>query len=135
MNATSATYYRMLFRSAALFNWVVGLILVFAYNPFFQFLDMPSVENPLFLHLFALLVLMFGLGYYWISLDPPRERSLILLGCIAKGLVFLTFVTYFCLGQLSWQFLALVTGDLFYSLAFAECLLRQNRLLELRTSP
>ncbi|GGO89448.1 hypothetical protein GCM10011348_47230 [Marinobacterium nitratireducens] len=102
----------MLFKSAALFNWAVGLILVFAYNPLFKLLDMPPVESPLFLHLFALLVLMFGLGYYWISLDPAGERSLILLGCIAKGLVFLTFVAYFYFGQLSWRFLALVTGDL-----------------------
>lgn len=118
-----------MFTSAALFNWVVGLILIFAYNPFFILLDMPSVDNALFLHLFALLVLMFGLGYYWISLDPLHERSLILLGCIAKGLVFITFVAYFYIGMVSWQLLTLVTGDLIYSLAFAECLVYQSRSL------
>ena len=73
---------------------------------------------------------MFGLGYYWISLDPLHEISLILLGCIAKGLVFITFVAYFYIDKVSWQLLTLVTGDLVYSFAFAECLIFQNRVLK-----
>lgn len=133
MNNKRNDYDRMLFKSAALFNWLVGFLFIFSQQSFFAILNMPPVENPLFLQLFALLVIMFGLGYYWISQDPVQERSLILLGCIAKALVFLTFTVYFYLGQVSSPLLVLATIDLIYSLTFAESLIRQQRLSKRRS--
>jgi apolipoprotein N-acyltransferase len=60
-----------LFLSAAIFNWAVGLALAFEARLLFDlFRVTPAPSEPLFLQLFSWLVVVFGIGYFWVYRNP-----------------------------------------------------------------
>lgn len=108
------------FVSAALYNWVIGTSMLLGWQWFLPLLDTTPPDNPVFLHLFAWLVMVFGLAYCWIGCcpDPAGERSLIMLGAIAKTSVFLVIAYYYLLGLVGWPLALLAVGDQLYACAF-----------------
>jgi hypothetical protein len=105
--------------SAAIFNWLVSLALVaFPYSLFQLFKVTPLPVEPLFLHLFAVLVFSFGIGYYWAARDFVLNAPIIRLGMIGKLAVFFTGIVNVLLANVSWQLLLLVSVDLLYAALF-----------------
>jgi hypothetical protein len=119
-----------LFFSAAIFNWLVALVFLFAYQPAFKLLGItPIPDNPIYLHLFAILVAMFGWAYYQAGTDFIANRNLIELGAIAKIAVFLLPFGYFLVGLISWQLPLLASVDLLYALLFIRALKAQKLII------
>lgn len=115
--------YQRLFISAALFNWAVAAIFFLAYKPFFNLIGLtPVPAHPIYLHLFACLVAVFGIAYFWISQDVAENRNLVTLGIIGKLSVFAMPLAYFLAGSISWQLPALASADLIYAMLFANAL-------------
>lgn len=118
--------HRYLFLSASVFNFAAAVTLLFAYKPVFSLIGLtPLPENPIYLHLFALLAASFGLAYYWVSKDFDRNRNLVQLGVITKIAVFAMPLAYFIAGSISWQLPVITSVDLVYAILFASTL-RQN---------
>lgn len=79
------------FRFAAIFNFAAALMLLFATEQFFALLMMSSLhiaEAVPWVHQFAVLVLVFGMGYWRVAGKPQDHRDIIWMGCIGKVLVF-----------------------------------------------
>jgi hypothetical protein len=75
-----------LFLTGAVFNWLVGLALHFDAGLLFElFRVTPAPTEPLFVQLFASLVIVFGVGYLWVSRDPPGKVPIIWLGILGKA--------------------------------------------------
>jgi hypothetical protein len=109
---------KMLF-SAACFNWLVALaLLAIPEKLFLLFHVTPLPTEPLFLHLFAVVVFVFGFGYYWAARDFVRNAPIVRLGMIGKLGVFVTGLLNALLGNVSWQILLLVSVDLLYAILF-----------------
>ena len=109
---------KMLF-SAACFNWLVALALLTFPAALLQlFRVSPLPTEPLFLHLFASIVFVFGIGYYWSSKDFAANAAIVRLGMIGKLAVFVTGLANALLGNVSWQILLLVSVDLLYAILF-----------------
>ncbi len=124
LNAPSG--HRTLFFSAALFNWTVAAIFLLFYRPIFQLIGIsPVPHNPVYLHLFACMVALFGLAYYWAAKNLEKNRNLVQLGIIGKLSIFTLVLAYGLSGSVSWQFSALVSVDLVYAILFA-IVLRQT---------
>ena len=69
-----------------MFNWLVGLALHFDAGLLFGlFRVTPAPTEPLFVQLFAWLVIVFGLGYLWVSRDPPGNVPIIKPGIPGKA--------------------------------------------------
>jgi hypothetical protein len=71
---------------------------------------------------------VFGIGYYWISINTQRNRDLIKLGIIGKTIVF-------CLLTYGWQtdvvtILVFLAGavDFFITLLFVEALMKLDSI-------
>lgn len=119
-----------LFFSAAMFNWFVALVFLFSYQSAFKLLGItPIPDNPIYLHLFAILVAMFGWAYYQAGKDFTANRNLIELGTIAKIVVFLLPFGYFLVGLISWQLPLLASVDLLYALLFIRALKAQKLII------
>lgn len=119
---THACHSKLLF-SAALFNWSVAIVFLLAYQPVFRLIGLnPVPHNPIYLHLFACLVALFGLAYYWASQDLEKNRNLVLLGVIGKLSVFALPLMYCLFGAISWQLPALASVDLVYAILFINVL-------------
>jgi len=113
-----ATRKKMLI-SAACFNWLAALALLLIPATLFQlFRITPLPAEPLFLHLFAVVVFVFGIGYYWAAIDFVRNAPIVRLGMIGKLAVFVTGLVNTLLGNVSWQIMLLVSVDLLYAVLF-----------------
>jgi hypothetical protein len=110
---------RILFLTAALFNWAVAAALAVDAGFLFRLFSVsPEPAEPLFVLLFAWLVFAFGVAYYWISRDPGANTPLIRLGILGKAGVFAVALACVILGIVSWQFLILAAVDAVYALLF-----------------
>jgi len=81
----------------------------------------------LWYYIFLGAVFVFGLGYYYISKDVQRNRDLIKMGVLAKGIVFLLFLIYLIEGEV--RVLLFLGGfvDLIFAVLFAEVLVRMRQ--------
>ena len=110
---------RALFLTAAIFNWLVGLALLFDAALLFElFRVTPLPTEPLFVQLFAWLVIVFGVGYFWASRDPAGNVPIIKLGVLGKCSVFLVCLAGIAMGSVSWQMMILASADLLYAFLF-----------------
>ncbi len=110
---------RILFLTAALFNWAVAVAFVIDAAYLFRlFAVSPEPTEPLFVILFAWLVFAFGIAYYWISRDPAGNAPLIRLGIVGKSGVVVASLLCVFYGIVSWQLLILVAVDAVYAILF-----------------
>ena len=110
---------RIMFTTAAWFNWLAGLaVAVNAELLFGLFRITPPPTEPVFLQLFAWLVIVFGIGYFWASRDPMANVPVIKLGMIGKLSVVLVSLACVLTGSISWQLMILVSADLLYAILF-----------------
>jgi hypothetical protein len=110
---------RIMFTTAAWFNWVAGGAVAINVELLFGlFRITPLPTEPLFLQLFAWLVIVFGIGYFWASRDPVANVPVIKLGMIGKLSVVLVSLACVLTGSVSWQIMLLVSADLLYAILF-----------------
>lgn len=110
---------RAVFLSGAIFNWLVGLALHYDAALLFRLFHVPPVPaDPLFVRLFAWLVIVFGVGYYWVSRDPRANAPIIKLGILGKASVVLVCLASVAAHTVSWQLLILASADLLYAVLF-----------------
>lgn len=84
-----------MFTIGALWNWGVAALITslaaFQLDALSWFLvDIP--QSFLWFYLFFGLVVVFGLGYYWIGQDVQGNRNIIKMGAIAKTIVFVLVI-------------------------------------------
>lgn len=123
---------KRLFTCSALFNWLVGLGLFFAAGPLlglFQVTPLPTETT--FLRLFALLVFVFGFGYYAGGNDLKTNAPVIRLGAFAKLGVVAVAALEVALGNISWQLMLVAGADLVFAVFFFRAL---GQLQEVRTA-
>ena len=114
---------RILFYSAAVFNWLacvmlfpetgiagrLGLAPLMTHGPFDQ------------IALFAIALL--GLGYWMVARNPSAHRGIIVLGIIGKlSVVSILFGHYFLSGDVTLALASLSLGDVIYSVLFFRAL-------------
>jgi hypothetical protein len=108
-----------LFYTAAAFNMVMSFLFAFFHVETFAFFSIvPVPAHPMMTQLFAVLVLAFGIGYFWIARDPVKNRQIILLGALAKIMLVLFVGFQVITGIASWQLLIPVSADLIYAVLF-----------------
>ena len=74
---------KTLFGVAAVFNAVVGVAMLVAYDALASWLGLPP-QPTVWVHLIALVVLVFGYAYWRVAMDPRRFREYVVLGIVAK---------------------------------------------------
>ncbi len=112
------TGYSRMFLSGAWYNWLVSVSCGLGYRAVFPALGIaPMPEQLVYFQLFMVAVFMFGCGYYMVSRDLS-QTALVLIGAIAKLLVFVIVGYYWLVGAASWHMAALGSVDLVYAVLF-----------------
>jgi hypothetical protein len=105
--------------SGAIFNWAIALAFLFAIAPLFQLMQIAPIPGErLFVDLFAVLVFVFGIGYYWAARDVAGNRPILRLAMWAKLAIFVLVPIEVLAGQISWPILIPSTVDGIYALLF-----------------
>jgi hypothetical protein len=102
---------RALFTVAAIFNAVVGVAMLLAYDALVPWLDLPP-QPTVWVHLVALVVLVFSYAYWRVAMEPRRFREYIVLGIVAKLAFVAVIYGHFLAGDATAMLAALVTADL-----------------------
>lgn len=84
---------RVLFLIASIYDVVAGLGFTFFYKPIYERFGVAMPNHPGYVQLAGLFVLIFGIGFYLVYLDPLRNRSVILMGILMKA-AFVAVVFY-----------------------------------------
>jgi len=112
---TRRTDGRMFF-VAACFNWLAGLSLLVATSPFARLLGLElNAAAIVFIHITAVVIVVFGGVYALIAKDPVRYRVYIPLGIILK--ICLVAIVYgsWLRGRIPWPLPALAAGDILFA--------------------
>ena len=114
---------RLLFTVAAIFNAVVGLAMLVAYDLLVPWLGLPP-RPTVWIHIIALIVLVFGYAYWRIATDPLRFREYIVLGIVGKLAFVAAIYGHFLAGDATVALVVLVTADLIFAGLFGAYLKR-----------
>lgn len=107
----------------AIFNWAVAVPLFFIPGVFLNLLSVtPTPQQSLWVQQFAGLVFVFGIGYYWASRDFEANVQIIRMAVIGKAGVVLIGLLNVATGDVSWQFMLPVSGDLIFVILFVMAL-------------
>lgn len=119
---------RLLFTTAALFNWSVALGLLFPSTQLSQLLQLTPVEGGdlILRHIASALIAVFGWAYWCVACDPQRWRALVVIGVLGKSLVVALVGVHWVLGTINGHWPALVMADLIYALLFLDFLRRYS---------
>lgn len=110
---------RNLFRVAAGFNVLAGLPFLLALHPMAALLGLEiTATSTLFIQITMGVVVGFGWAYWMISTDPVRYRPYVVLGLILKVMIVSVIFGHWLLGDISWRFPALASGDIFFGALF-----------------
>lgn len=121
--------YQSMFRHAAFFNFAFAVIFGLFQETLLPWLGMEPLANEAFLHLFLGLVFIFGISYYWVSLDLSQNRAVVWLGFLGKSLVVLLLLAHLFQSNISLRFASLGLLDLWYATRFI-CFLADQSLLK-----
>lgn len=114
---------RTLFTIAAIFNAVVGLAMLLSYDLMVPWLGFPP-RPTVWIHIIALIVLVFGYAYWRIANDPARFREYVVLGIAGKLAFVVVIYGHFIAGDATAALAMLVTADLIFAGLFAAYLAR-----------
>ena len=114
--------WRGFFQFSAMFNFTAAFAMLFVPELLFKILmmsDTLTAEVIPWLHQFAGLVLVFGMGYWVISKNPMLHKDIVWMGCVGKTVVFAIAWIDIALFNAPVGFGVLVIADLIFAVFFA----------------
>jgi len=119
---TRRTYYQRMFYAAAIYNWLAAAATI-AKTVSPSQIPIDSPFDQFGGQVFALMVAVFGYGYFIVARDPARNEGLVQIGIIGKLLIFVLFLAYAIAGTFPYILMIPACGDVLFSLLFLEFLL------------
>ena len=118
------TYATRVFTAAGILNVGVGLSAFFAPLLTAQMMGLDRLGDPVLMRLVALLVAVLGLGYWLTARHPERNRDLMLMGGVGKGLVLPVMLSAWLAGEIGPAGLGGGVLDFVFALLFFDVLRR-----------
>jgi len=114
-----ATWMRVVLVLAAAHNLLAGLGMIIFYHEAYKMLGLTKPDLNMPLQLVGVLVLLFGVGYWFVFRSPVENRNLLLLGLWSKALGSTLGIYYVMVGKLPIMFLPILFfADIIYLVPF-----------------
>jgi hypothetical protein len=110
--------WKYVFLSKAVINWVESVGLLFGDQWIRQLVNLKPLTNPEYLHMFIVLIFIFGIGYWWVGNDLSSNRDIVKLGIFAQSSVVLVLAYHTAIGNLHPLYLIPGVIDLIFSILF-----------------
>lgn len=114
-----ATWMRVVLVLAAAHNLLAGTAMIVFYHEAYKMLGLTKPDLNMPLQLVGILVLLFGVGYWFVFRSPVENRNLLLLGLWSKALGSTLGIYYVMAGKLPIMFLPILFfADIIYLVPF-----------------
>jgi hypothetical protein len=110
--------WKYVFLSKAVINWAESIGLLFGDRWIRELLNLKPLTNPEYLHMFIVLIFIFGIGYWWVGNDLSGNRDIVKLGIFAQSSVFPVLAYHTAIGNLHPLYLIPGVIDLMFSILF-----------------
>lgn len=110
---------RALFLSAAVFNYGAGVGFLFAMPELASAIGIhPVPSNPFFSQLAAILVIVFGWGYWRIAKNPSGNREIVSMGTFGKSAVVLLGIYGWYRGYVNLNIAVFIVMEAMFAILF-----------------
>ncbi|MBD1834983.1 hypothetical protein H6F61_20360 [Cyanobacteria bacterium FACHB-472] len=113
------TTWKYVFQIKAVINWLESLALLFADRWIRELIGEKPLTNPEYLQLFLVLVIVIGIGYWWVSQDISRNHEIVKLGILAQYSVFGVLAYQTLIGNVNPLYLIPGVIDLIFAILFS----------------
>ncbi|MBD1934032.1 hypothetical protein H6F79_19750 [Trichocoleus sp. FACHB-69] len=113
------TTWKYIFQLKAVINWIESLALLFADRWIRELIGEKPLTNPEYLQLFLVLVIVIGIGYWWVSQDISRNHEIVKLGIFAQYSVFGVLAYQTLIGNVHPLYLIPGVIDLIFAILFS----------------
>jgi len=131
-------YYKSMFLIAGIWNIGLGLIIMLFYPILFPLMGITMPNSSMWIQATLLLVIVFGVAFIFVSLNPEDNKSIVRIGAIEKIAFFILFYWYATNGSpltlfvnpilffttLNLNILMIAIVDLAFGLLFIEFIVR-----------
>lgn len=118
---------RILFRTAALFNWSAVVLFLPAFGLAERLGLHTAPTGTPFEHIGIAAIGLFGVGYWMVASSPDQNRGIAQLGLAGKVMVIALVVGHYVADDVNLRLTLVVCGDVVYSVLFAWYLTTSNR--------
>ncbi len=120
--------FQVWFYAATVYNVAWGILVIVQPNLLFKLLGMPLPNYPSLFQCIGMMVLVYGLGYWYIARDPIRYAPFVWIGLLGKTFGPIGFFAAALRGDLPWAFgWTILANDLIWHPAFWTFALRYAR--------
>ncbi len=113
---------RPLFRIAALYDIVLALAYGLAFRPIYARFGIALPNHDAYVQLPAALILVFGIGFWFVAQAPERNRDLMRLGVMMKLAFSLVVLGHLLLGAIPAMWVPFAVIDLLFAISFVMAL-------------
>ncbi|HLC96091.1 MAG TPA: hypothetical protein VJH97_02115 [Candidatus Nanoarchaeia archaeon] len=113
-------YAKKLFLTAAIYDIVLGIAFMLLYQPIFTLFNIALPTYPMYLQMAAALILIIGIGFYFVYLNPKKNRDLVKVGILQKIAYIVIASYYFFIGVAHIVFMIFVILDFVFLLFFVK---------------
>jgi small multidrug resistance pump len=104
LDVANERFYRWVFRCAALYNLIWGLTVSLWPRLVFDLLGLPHPVPIAFFQCIGMMVGVYAIGYWMVSIDPIRYQGFVWIGLLGKLLGPIGLAMSAMRGELPWEF-------------------------------
>jgi hypothetical protein len=109
---------RPLFRAAALYDILLGLGYGLGFKTLFKMFAITLPNHDAYVHLPAALILILGVGFWFVAQAPERNRDIIRLGVMMKLAFSIIVFGHLLLGAIPTMWVPFAVIDLLFMISF-----------------
>ena len=113
---------RPLFYVAALYDFLLGLVFLFAYQAIYGRFGVTLPNHPGYIQFGAAVIMIFGIGFWLVARAPERNRDIIKLGVLLKLSYSGVVLGYWAQGRIPAMWVPFAWADLAFLVAFVAAL-------------
>lgn len=122
-----AEWIRPVFVVAAVYDFVLGIVFAAGFKSILPRFQVPLPNHDAYVQLPAALIAIFGIGFWYVSRDPIRNRDLIRMGVLLKLAFSGIVLGHFLAGTMPVMWVPFAVADLVFMVLFIAALGRLGK--------
>jgi hypothetical protein len=118
---------KLLFRVGGAYDAILGFIFLVSFTPIYNSLNITLPNHAAYVQFAACLVIIFGIGFWFVAQDPIRNRDIIKMGILLKITYSSIVLFHQAFGTMPSVWVPFAWIDILFLILFVNALISINR--------